>query len=188
MDTKKAIRQQIMKQRNNMTSEEVQQLSAQICSNIKELDIYKAAEKICLYMPINNEVDVTLLAYDAWNDGKTLWLPKTSGNTMGFFKFSQDTALSLGTYGIMEPVSDELLEPDKDTLVLMPGAAFSPDGGRIGYGGGYYDRFLNKWDVCRTAAVCYQFQILQELPVEKHDVKPDIIVSEISFVVPVCQK
>lgn len=188
MDTKKSIRQQILKQRNSMTNEEVQRLSAQICRNIKELDAYKKAEKICLYMPVNNEVDVTLLADDAWNDGKTLWLPKTSGNAMGFFKFMQDTALSVGTYGIMEPVSDEKLEPDETTLVLMPGLAFSPEGGRIGYGGGYYDRFLNRWDDCRTAAVCYQFQILHGIPVEVHDVKPDIIVSEISLVVPACQK
>lgn len=188
MTTKKEIRQQILKKRNDMTSEEVHQLSQQICSNIKNLDVYKSADNICLYMPVNNEVDVTLLVDDAWNDGKTLWLPKTSGNTMGFYKFSDDTALSVGTYGIMEPVSDECLVPDENTLIMMPGVAFSPDGGRIGYGGGYYDRYLNKWDTCTTAAVCYQFQLLQELPVEEHDVSPDIIVNEISFVVPLCQK
>lgn len=188
MDTKKEIRQQILKQRNDMALVEVQQLSAQICRNVKELDSYRKAEQICLYMPVNNEVDVTLLADDAWNDGKTLWLPKTCGKIMDFFEFRQDTVLSVGEYGISEPVSEEQLKPDEKTLVLMPGLAFSPDGGRIGYGGGYYDRFLSEWDCCMTAAVCYRFQILQDIPVEGHDVRPDIIVNESSLVVPECKK
>lgn len=178
MLTKKEIRQQILKQRNEMTFEEIQEYSSNICLRIKELEIYKKAKNICLYMPVNNEVDITLLADDAWEDGKTLWLPKTSENMMGFFKFNHDTALSAGTYGVLEPVSDEKLEPDAETLVLMPGVAFSPDGGRVGYGGGYYDKYLNKWDICKTAAVCFSFQILEELPMEEHDVKPDIIVCE----------
>ncbi len=182
MLTKKEIRQQILKQRNEMDFEEVQQLSAQICDKIKELSVYKDTENICLYMPVNNEVDVTLLAEDAWSDGKTLWLPKTADNMMGFYKFGNDTALTAGTYGVLEPVSEEKLEPGADTLVLMPGVAFSPDGGRVGYGGGYYDRYLNKWTMCKTVAVCYSFQILDELPMEDHDVRPDKIVCEKTWI------
>lgn len=178
MVTKKEIRQHILKQRNDMSFAEVQELSKEICEKIKGLDIYIKAKNICLYMPVNNEVDVTLLADNAWQDGKALWLPKTSENTMGFFKFSHDTVLSAGTFGVLEPISDDRLEPDSDTLVLMPGVAFSPDGGRVGYGSGYYDRYLNGHEECMTAAVCYGFQILPEIPMEEHDVKPDMIVCE----------
>jgi 5-formyltetrahydrofolate cyclo-ligase len=61
---------------------------------------------------------------------------------------------------------------------MMPGVAFSMDGGRIGYGAGYYDIYLAQHHKSTTAAVCYDFQIVDELPIEEHDIKPDFIISE----------
>lgn len=183
MLTKKEIRQQILKKRRAMTEENVQQLSECICSKIQETTEYKDAENICLYMPIDNEVDVTMLAQHAWESGKTLWLPKTNGTAMDFFKFDQDTSFVTGAYGVMEPVSSEILEPDMKTVVLMPGVAFSKEGDRVGYGGGYYDRYLSGGTGCITVAVCYEFQIFEELPAEEHDIKPEMIISETSYIV-----
>jgi len=178
MLTKKEIRQQVLKMRRDMTEEQVMELSELICNKIRETAAYKEAEKICLYMPIDNEVDVTMLAHQAWTEGKSLWLPKTNGTVMDFFKFDQDTSFVTGAYGMLEPVSEEVLEMDGRTLVLMPGVAFSYEGGRIGYGGGYYDKYLHGHTECKTIAVCYGFQILDELPLEEHDVKPDMIICE----------
>lgn len=178
MLTKKEIRQQVLKMRRDMTEDQVAELSQLICNRIRETEAYKEAEKICLYMPIDNEVDVTLLAQQAWTEGKSLWLPKTNGTLMEFFKFDQDTSFVTGPYGVLEPVSEEMLQIDGRTLVLMPGVAFSADGGRIGYGSGYYDKYLHGHSECKTIAVCYRFQIMDELPIEEHDVKPDEIIYE----------
>lgn len=178
MLTKKEIRQQVLKMRRDVTEDQVTELSELICNRICETSAYKEAEKICLYMPIDNEVDVTMLAHKAWEEGKSLWLPKVNGTLMDFFKFDQDTSFVTGAYGVLEPVSEEILEMDAKTLVLMPGVAFSADGGRVGYGSGYYDRYLHGHGECMTIAVCYGFQIMEELPLEEHDVKPDVIICE----------
>lgn len=188
MLTKKEIRQQILKKRRAMSEEAVQQFSQIICNRIKEIEEYISAENICLYMPIDNEVDITLLSQDAWENGKSLWLPKTSGENMDFLKFDHETSFVAGAYGIMEPVSDEIFDlkaAGNKTLILMPGVAFSQRGDRIGYGGGYYDRYLS--DVTgniTTIAVCYDFQVIEELPHEAHDIRPKMIISESNCIVP----
>ena len=178
MQTKSELRKMILEQRRQLPEEEVYALSAQICNKVKELQEYKEAEDICLYMPANNEVDLTLLIEDAWKAGKNVWLPKTSGRRMDFFKFDSATPLSEGAYKILEPVSDVMLDPDENTLILMPGVAFSMEGGRIGYGKGYYDIYLEQHYMSKKIAVGYDFQIVEELPIEEHDVKPDFIISE----------
>ena len=178
MQTKKELRKIIMEQRMALPEEDVYNYSKQICDKIRQMQEYKDADDLCLYMPANNEVDLTFLIEDAWNSGKTIWLPKTSGRRMDFYKFDSSTPLSEGPYRILEPESEEILHPDEKALILMPGVAFSMDGGRIGYGAGYYDIYLAQHHKSTTAAVCYDFQIVDELPIEEHDIKPDFIISE----------
>lgn len=178
MQTKNELRKLILEQRKTLSVEEVFELSMQICNRIKEMQEYIDADDICMYMPANNEVDLTFLIEDAWEKGKNVWLPKTSGRRMDFFKFDRSTPLSEGSYKILEPESDIVLEPDEKTLILMPGVAFSMDGGRIGYGRGYYDIYLEQHYLSKKVAVGYAFQIVDELPIEEHDVKPDFIISE----------
>lgn len=178
MQTKKEIREQVLQQRRDMNPEDVASLSGAICRRISEMPEYRNAEDICFYMPVNNEVDLTYMIEQAWNGGKTVWLPKTIGHRMEFMRFDPETPLSEGKFNTLEPESDEMLEPDEKTLILMPGVAFSPQGDRLGYGGGFYDKYLEQWHKCTTVAACYDFQIVDELPAEEHDIKPDFIISE----------
>lgn len=178
MQTKKEIREKALEQRRAMSHEEVENLSCTICEIIKELPEYKSAENVCLYMPINNEVDLTYLLEGAWSAGKKTWLPKTIGRRMEFLKFDPDTPLSLSAYKTLEPESEEVLEPGADTLILVPGVAYSADGDRLGYGSGFYDKYLEQWHKCTTIAACYDFQIVPEIPSEEHDIKPDFVISE----------
>ena len=104
--------------------------------------MYEDAEDLCLYMPIRNEVDLEILREAAWRDGKRVWLPKVFGERMEFHFFGPESSLEEGAYGILEPEAGEVLEPGEATLVVMPGAVFSKSHDRIGYGGGYYDRYL----------------------------------------------
>ena len=109
-------------------------------------------------------------------DGKTVWLPKITAGRMHFLIHDDSVPFAKGTYGILEPQTQRELVPDENTLVIMPGAVFSREGDRIGYGGGYYDRFLEEFPMCMTIAVCYDFQIVDTLPAEDHDIRVQVII------------
>lgn len=175
---KSEIRKEMLDKRASLTQDKVKEISQMICIAVRVLESYKTAKNVCLYMPIKNEVDVRYVMEDARHEGKDIWLPKVNGKNMDFYSYGMNTKLIKGSYGILEPDSNEILIPDKKTFIVMPGAAFSEKHDRIGYGGGYYDRFLNKHNMCMTAAVCYNFQILPQIPVESYDIRPDVIVSE----------
>lgn len=178
MQSKQGLRKQILTKRRNLDPSEVKNLSRKICERILQMDIYKEAKNICCYMPINKEADVTELFQTAWKQGKALWLPVTKDGEMEFFLYAEGTSLRSGNYGIPEPDCQEKLQPDEKTLIIMPGAVFSEEGDRIGYGGGYYDKYLSKYSCCRTCAAAYGFQVVKELPAEVHDIRPEFIVTE----------
>ncbi|MCR5034749.1 MAG: 5-formyltetrahydrofolate cyclo-ligase [Clostridia bacterium] len=191
--TKKEIRKVILAERSTL-DEETAALAAQvICRRIMDIDVYEEATDVCLYMPTRNEVDVLLLAEPAMEAGKGVWVPKVVEKTTGagsekqagVMVFNRFTGLGeediiTGAYDIRESRSEEILEPGEGTLIIMPGAVFTPWKDRIGYGGGFYDRFLEEHPQCRTIAVCYDLQVVDELPVEEHDRKPDYVVCETS--------
>ena len=193
MLTKKEIRKAVLAERSAI-DEETAALAAQvICRRIMDIDVYEEATDLCLYMPTRNEVDVLLLAEPAEAAGKRVWVPKVieeasgkgadkKAGTMVFNRFTglSDEDIITGAYDIRESRSEEILEPGERTLIIMPGAVFTPWKDRIGYGGGFYDRFLEEHPECKTIAVCYDLQVVDELPVEEHDMKPDYVVCETS--------
>lgn len=189
MQTKKELRKAVLAERRALDEETVALASQVICRKIMETDLYEEAENICLYMPINNEVDVMLLAEPAAEAGKKVWVPKviskSSDGKAGEMVFNRYTGSDVsdtvtGAYDIKESTSEEILEPDEKTLIIMPGAVFTPWKDRIGYGGGFYDRFLSENPVCGTIAPCYDIQVVPELPADEHDRKPDYVISETS--------
>lgn len=182
--TKKELRKEILKRREALEAEMVAEASAEICHMIQALNMYEEAEDLCLYMPIRNEVDLEILRKAAWEDGKRVWLPKVDGKQMEFHFFGPESRLEEGAYGILEPEAGQVLVPGEATLVVMPGAVFSKSHDRIGYGGGYYDRYLSEHPQCRTMAVCHDLQIVDDLPAEEHDIRPDAIVSEEQILFP----
>lgn len=178
MVSKKEIRDIVLDIRKSFDKSYLDTLSQIICKRVIKQDLYKKCKNIVLYMPINNEVSLDLLLEDAFSSGKNVWLPRVRDNNMQFYKYTRETELITGAYNIKEPDSEEILTPDDKTLIIMPGAAFSEAMGRIGYGGGYYDRYLSVHNCCKTIAVCYNFQVLPMVPMDEHDVKPDIIITD----------
>lgn len=175
--TKKELRKQMLARRRALSEAESAERSAQVCRRLADSELFREAEDICLYMPINREVDVTLLIDEARAAGKRVWIPKVMGEEMIFNAYDADLLVE-GGFHIMESTSQEVLEPGARTLVVMPGSIFDLAGNRIGYGGGFYDRYLEKYPQCRTAAVCYDFQIVEHIPAEAHDIRPEYIFSE----------
>lgn len=158
--------------RRSLEKSYVREASHIICEKLKKSPFYKAAESICLYMPIHNEVDVTELL-----ETGNIYIPKIIDKSMDFYLYEGKDSIEAGAYGILEPIGNKKLIPNDKTLVVMPGVAFSRDGYRLGYGGGYYDTYLEKYPMCMKAAVCFREQLVEELPAREHDVKPDIIIN-----------
>ena len=160
--------------------------SQKICKKIIESEEYKNAAEIYAYMALPDEVDLSEVIKQAVKDGKRVALPKIISKEDGIMEFfyldSQKTLAqqtSNGAYGILEP--DESMpavpEPALKTLILVPGRAFTKDGLRLGRGKGYYDRFLAKKRLpnITVAGVCFEFQVLPELPTTPNDIKMDVV-------------
>lgn len=176
--TKNELRKEILEKRKALAQQEVGDRSRKICERIREMDLYEKATDICIYMPIRNEVDVTMLIDPARKDGKGIWIPKVLGEEMEFNEYDEGGIEKSESFGIPESTSEVFLDPDDNTLIIMPGAVFDRDGNRIGYGGGFYDRYLEKHPECRTVAVCYDLQLVHHISAESHDIRPEIIVTE----------
>lgn len=176
--TKKEIRNQILGIRKGLQQDEVINVSKAICSRITKQGYLNDISDICLYMPIKNEIDLADLVSICREQQINIWLPRIINHTMDFYKYDETTKLIEGAYHILEPDNEDVLSPNEHTLIIVPGSVFSFNGDRIGYGGGYYDRYMVQYPICTYLAVCYDFQILPEIPCEEHDQKPDIILSE----------
>ena len=168
-ESKKALRKGILAKRRNLSEEYQKQAAQEIYEKLRALEVYKEASVLCLYVPIQKEFRA---------DGKQIYLPRVNGNTMDFYAYNEQTALVEGAYHILEPDSMVQLEPEKTggtCLIVMPGAVFTRSCDRIGYGGGYYDRYLAAHPDCHTAAVGYAIQIVDSIMTEETDIKPEVV-------------
>ena len=189
--TKQEIRKEI-KVLCSQNSGLLAQKSTEICKKILDSPQYTTATTIFAYMALPDEVDLTPVIMDALQNGKSVAVPKIISQTDNIIKFfyldktkNLTDQTATGTYNILEP--DESLpatpDPTQNTLILVPGRAFTKEGDRLGRGKGYYDRFLGdglsrcaRNDVV-LAGVCFDFQIKKSLPVDDRDIKMDLVFS-----------
>ena len=167
---KKGLRRSIREQKRAMTEEEIVSRSEALGKLFAASEAYKQAKTIYGYMPYNQEVRTVAMLEQALKDGKRVAVPKCYGNEMKFIYLDDLTQVEKGYAGIPEPIADGPVADDKTALVLMPGLAFDPQGHRIGYGGGFYDKFLAAEPEHPTLALCYAFQMLPHLDTEEHDI------------------
>ena len=172
---KKELRAMIRARKRAMTEEEICSRSTALAEAFANSVLYKEAKTIYGYLPYNQEVRTVPMLEQAIRDGKRVAVPKVYGEEMRFLYIEDMTQVDTGYAGIPEPVADEPVAQDETALVLMPGLAFDPQGHRIGYGGGFYDRFLEKEPNHPTLALCYEFQMLPKLETEEHDIPVDCV-------------
>lgn len=166
---KKALRSQIRAQKRAMSEEEIVRASERLGELFLASEAYQQARTIYGYLPYNQEVRTVPMLERALKDGKRVAVPKVYGDEMRFIYMDDLSAVEKGYAGIPEPIADGPVADDTTALVLMPGLAFDPQGHRIGYGGGFYDKFLEKEPGHPTLALCYGFQMLDHLETEAHD-------------------
>lgn len=173
---KAELRRTIRQMKRAMTEEEIVKRSADLAEQFLASEAYKKASVIYGYLPYNQEVRTVPMLEQALKDGKKVAVPKVYGDTMKFIYLDDLQAVELGYAGIPEPVADGPVAEDKDALVLMPGLAFDKEGHRIGYGGGFYDKFLSAEPEHCTVALCYAFQMQEHLETEEFDIPVDVVI------------
>lgn len=172
---KQELRRAIRERKRAMTEEEIVERSNALAEKFYNSPAYQAASTIYGYLPYNQEVRTVPMLQRALDEGKRVAVPKVYGEEMRFIYLEDLTQVSKGYAGIPEPIADAPVAEDQQALVLMPGLAFDPQGHRIGYGGGFYDRFLAKEPHHPTLALCYEFQMQAHLDTEEFDIPVDTI-------------
>lgn len=172
---KTELRREIRARKRAMTEEEIEERSTKLARLFFASEAYQNAKTIYGYLPYNQEVRTVPMLAQALKDGKKVAVPKVYGDEMKFLYLDDLNAVAKGYAGIPEPIADEPVADDETALVLMPGLAFDPQGHRIGYGGGFYDKFLAAEPHHPTLALCYEFQMLPKLDVEDHDIPVDTV-------------
>lgn len=172
---KQELRRTIRERKRAMTEEEIVERSNALAEKFYNTPAYQAASTIYGYLPYNQEVRTVPMLQRALDEGKRVAVPKVYGEEMRFIYLEDLTQVSRGYAGIPEPIADAPVADDKRALVLMPGLAFDPQGHRIGYGGGFYDRFLAQEPHHPTLALCYEFQMQAHLDTEEFDIPVDAV-------------
>jgi 5-formyltetrahydrofolate cyclo-ligase len=170
--------------RKTLTDEELQQKSFNIFLQLKNFPLVQEAKNISIYVDFRNEVKTDQMILHFLSVGKNIMVPISVPSTkqMLFSQiFDPEKDLIPGNYGIMEPRQDaiRIVDPDCLDLILVPGVAFDLQGYRIGYGGGYYDRFFSQQKKRISAiALAFDLQIVEDLPKEPFDHPVDYIITE----------
>ncbi|MBF4695359.1 5-formyltetrahydrofolate cyclo-ligase [Fusibacter ferrireducens] len=180
---KKQIRQNILKARAALSEQERTDYSQKIMSYLIHSDVFKKASQVASFVDFRNEVCMMPINDYILDQGKSLCLPyiDMKSKTMTFHKVQTLSELKLSTYGILEP--DPKIHPQVDlsqiNLVLTPGVAFDDKGFRIGYGGGFYDRFFEKLNPeIFKFGIAFSIQQLNAIPLEPHDLPLTALITE----------
>lgn len=181
-DEKNLIRKQMKQLRADMTRTERFEKSMQIFEQLITVPEFKRADRIYTYVSMDNEIDTIMLIDYSLSLEKRVFVPRVSGRDMEFYEISDISELSPGYMGIYEPDINGR-EPDysRTGFMCMPGLAFDRSYNRIGYGGGFYDRYLSVDNKLYKAALAYEAQLLESIPAQDGDVRPDMIVTEESI-------
>ncbi len=184
MTNKTEIRKYIKEMKKNLTEEEIRLRSNRIAKKLFSQPFYEQAECIYLYVSYNQEIDTLGIIEHILEDMKRVAVPKVVDKNMEFHEITSLNQLSEGAFGIKEPTVNKPVSEDPEwassNLMIIPGLAFDKNGSRIGYGGGYYDRYLHKYHdrIGLKIALAYDFQVLEHIDIESYDEKIDGIITD----------
>ena len=174
---KSQLKNQILEKRNALTNEEAAEKSKAIIEKLFSLDEYQKSKSVMFYVSIKNEVG-TREAINESLKSKSVIVPKVKiGEIEPSLIISLDNLIE-GKFGVLEPIESMIVPFKKIDLVIVPGIAFDKKCHRIGYGLGYYDKFLKKVPKAVKIGLCFDFQLVDEIPNESHDVPVDIIITD----------
>jgi 5-formyltetrahydrofolate cyclo-ligase len=170
----------MLARRRSLSEEEFRSASRIIQQAFLETEEYRQAWSVAVYASIHHEVDTGLIVQTALESGKKVAFPAVVEHRLVFRQVKADSSMKSGVFGILEPCTDcRVFPPDEVDVFVLPGIAFDLKGERIGYGKGFYDKTLHRMEgEGRLVGMCYDFQLVDEIVGEPHDVKMDLIITE----------
>lgn len=186
---KKALRKEILAKRNIMDAIEKEEKDRKILDEFYESNYYREAKNIFIYISYDSEINTKGIIKKALRDNKKIYVPRTEFKTrlMDAVEITSLNNLIESEYGILEPsVEEPHIDPNEIDLIVVPGVAFDRNGGRMGYGAGFYDRYFKKINEDNMKkviklALAYDFQILEKIPMNEQDVPVNYIITEKEF-------
>ncbi len=173
---RKSLRSFLLKKRDNTSFDFMKIASKKIQNRLKKINVFRDAQKIGVYYPIGSEILTQDIIQELLSNGKDVFLPKIMEKNIEFRKIVDFSSLEKGSFDIMEPKDDCQIDNALD-VVLVPTVGISPIGVRLGYGQGFYDRYLAEHKVI-TISLTFEKQIIKNIPKSEHDIIIDWIVTE----------
>ena len=177
---KTALRKHLLEKRDAISAELRDILSKNIHQNLKHISSFINSQNIACYFPIGSEVDTYAIMLDILKQNKCLLLPRVVNDNLVFYNVPNLEKLEKGNFGIMEP-KDSCKKADRIDCVLIPTVGVSKLGIRLGYGKGYYDKFLSSTDAIKIS-LTYSKQIVKIIPSDSHDIKMNWVVTEDEYI------
>ncbi|NLM06414.1 MAG: 5-formyltetrahydrofolate cyclo-ligase [Tissierellia bacterium] len=179
---KKTIREKILTERDTLNATKIHAFSANITKFLLASNEYKTAKNIFIFINFGSEVITKDIILDAFKENKTVAIPFTYNKPRKMIasKISSLDELVEGKYGILSVDENKIIEVPKEEidLVIVPSVAFDREGYRVGYGGGYYDRFLEDIPKVKKIGIAFDLQIVNEVPRESFDISVDKVITE----------
>lgn len=180
---KNKIRKKIFQKRQEISEEEVKLLSRKVFFNVKKylLDIEKDTMDLFAYFSCNHEVDTREFLCERFSERKQAALPRvgSDGYSMDFYYIHSLADIEEGYKGIFEPKKSCVkTDNEKNRIILVPGVGFDRQGNRVGYGKGFYDRYLEKYKFQKTIGIAFEFQMFDSIEYTENDIRLDVVITE----------
>lgn len=186
---KEALRREILKKRDSLRKQDAEEMSGLITDKLFQLERFREAKRVAFYMTKGSEVDTSVMIQKAMAMKKEVFVPVTD-HKITFYRFTSFADMKPGKYGILEPMTRDTghgtlgtghgtpdTKPTEPDVVVVPGVVFGLCMHRIGYGKGYYDKYLAASAAYRVG-ICYDFQVVERLPTHENDERMDEIVTD----------
>ena len=175
---KKELRAYIREQKKTLSPEQIESCSRRLAERLFAEPAWRSAPAVYGYLSFNQEIRTLPILERARAEGKRVAVPKVYGRQMRFIWLDDFSLVAKSAFGVPEPVVDEPVADDPAALILLPGVAFDRSGRRVGYGGGYYDRYLAAHPGHATVALCCSFQLFEHLESEPYDIPAGLVLAE----------
>lgn len=177
---KKKLRKELTILRDSIRKEIQEQAPDQCMKHLREWKAYQQTEWIYIFLSFRSELNTLVMIEEMMKDGKKIACPRVEGKDMNFYHIRSLQDCLAGSWGILEPKEDcELVT--QPGCMLLPGLGFDLTGGRIGYGGGFYDRYLEKRNDLIKIGLAYEEQLVEGLEMEEHDIRIDYLLTPIKM-------
>ncbi len=175
-EKKKSLRNFLLEKRDNTSYDLLKIASDKMQKKLKKIYAFKNAQKIGVYYPIGSEILTQNIIQELISNGQEVFLPKVRDEKIEFRKITDFSSLEKGSFDIMEPKDDCKVNNSLD-VILVPTVGISPSGVRLGYGHGFYDKFLAEHKTT-TISLILEKQIIKNIPKSEHDILMDWVVTE----------